>query len=142
MLGPQRLEDLQEAGAVEHLGDGDDPGREHAETPRVQPAGQVLREHGEAFLGLVVAGQSDRQQLQGLPGAVLVGHDVGADLVVQQGLDAVRPDSGGLGDEQPAERHHQLGDVVAHVDVRPGSPDTRLGIDRSPHEPRPRTPRP
>ena len=42
---------------------------------------------------------------------------MGADLVMQQGLDAVRPESGGLGDEQPAERHHQFGDVVAHLDV-------------------------
>jgi hypothetical protein len=25
--------------------------------------------------------------------------------VMQQGLDAVRPESGGFGDEQPAERH-------------------------------------
>ena len=124
------------------LADGDDPRREHAQTPRVQPAGQVLREHGESLLGLVVAGQADRQQRQWLPGAVLVGDDVGADLVVQQGLDAVRPDGGGLGDEQPAERHHQLGDVVAHLDVRPGSPDTRRGSDRTPHGPRPRTPRP
>ena len=118
VLAPEQLEDLQEGGAIEQLGDRDDPGGEHAETPRVQPAGQVLREHGETFLGLVVARQSDRQQLQGLPGAVLVGHDVGADLVVQQGLDTVRPDGGGRGDEQPAERHHELGDVVAHVDVR------------------------
>ena len=118
ILGPKGFEDLQEVGAVEHLGDGDDPCREHAETPRVQSAGQVLREHGKAFLGLVVARQSDRQQLQGLPGAVLVGHHMGADLVMQQGLDAVRPDGGGFGDEQPAERHHQLGDVVAHLDVR------------------------
>ena len=42
---------------------------------------------------------------------------MGADLVVQQGLDAVRPESRGFGDEQPAERHHQFGDVVAHLDV-------------------------
>jgi hypothetical protein len=40
-----------------------------------------------------------------------------ADLVMQQGLDAVRPEGGGFGDEQPAERHHQFGDVVAHLDV-------------------------
>ena len=117
MFGPQRFEDLQESGAVEHLADGYDPRREHAETPRVQSAGQVLGEHGKALLGLVVARQSDRQQRQWLPGAVLVGDDMGADLVVQQGLDAVRPESGGFGDEQPAERHHQLGDVVAHLDV-------------------------
>ena len=142
VVGPQRLEDLQESGAVEHLADGDDPRREHAEAPRVQSAGQVLGEHGEALLGLVVAGQPDREQRQRLPGAVLVGDDMGADLVVQQGLDAVRPESGGLGDEQPAERHHQLGDVVAHLDVQPGSPGTRRGIGRTPHEPPPRTPRP
>jgi hypothetical protein len=42
---------------------------------------------------------------------------MGADLVMQQGLDAVRPKSGGFGDEQPADRHHQFGDVVAHLDV-------------------------
>ena len=68
-------------------------------------------------MGLVVAGQPDREQRQWLPGAVLIGDDVGADLVVQQGLEAVRPDSSGFGDEQLAERHHQLGDVLAHVDV-------------------------
>ncbi len=42
---------------------------------------------------------------------------MGADLVMQQGLNAVRPESGGFGDEQPAERHHQFGDVVAHLDM-------------------------
>ena len=42
---------------------------------------------------------------------------MGADLVMQQGLDAVRRESGGFGDEQPAEGHHQFGDVVAHLDV-------------------------
>ena len=42
---------------------------------------------------------------------------MGADLVMQQGLHAVRPYSGGLGDEQPAERHHRFGDVVAHLDA-------------------------
>ena len=71
-------------GAVEHLLDGDDPCREHAQASRVQAAGQVLGEHGKALLGLVVAGQSDGQQLQRLPGAVLVGDDMGADLVVQR----------------------------------------------------------
>ena len=81
------------------------------------PPCQVLREHGQTLLGLVIARQSDRQQCQRLPGAVLIGDDMGADLVVQQGPDAVRPDSGGFGDEQPAERHHQLGDVLAHLDV-------------------------
>ena len=132
VVGAQRLEDVQEAGAVEHLADGDDPRREHPQASRVQPAGQVLGEHGEALLGLVVAGQADGQQRQGLPGAVLVGDDVGADLVVQQRLDPVRPEGGGLGDEQPAERHHQLGDVVAHLDAAPGSPGTRRGSGRTP----------
>ena len=42
---------------------------------------------------------------------------MGADLVMQHGQDAVRPKSGGFGNEQPAERHHQFGDVVAHLDV-------------------------
>ena len=36
---------------------------------------------------------------------------------MQQGRDAVRPDGCGFGDEQPAERDHQLGDVLAHRDV-------------------------
>ncbi len=40
-----------------------------------------------------------------------------ADLVMQQGLDTVRGEGGGFGDEQPPERHHQLGDVVAHLEV-------------------------
>ena len=42
---------------------------------------------------------------------------MGADLVVQQRLDPVRPEGGGLRDEQTAERHHQLGDVVPHLDA-------------------------
>ncbi len=83
ILDPQGFEDLHESGAGEHLADGDYPCREHAEPPRVQSAGQVLGKHGEALLGLVVARQSDRQQRQWLPGAVLVGDDMGADLVVQ-----------------------------------------------------------
>ena len=73
------------------LPDGYDPRREHAETPRVQSAGQVLGEHGKALLSLVVARQPDRQQRQWLPGAVLIGDDMGADLVMQQGLHPVRP---------------------------------------------------
>ena len=51
---------------------------------------------------------------------------MGADLVMQQGLDAVRPGSGGFGDEQPAERHHQFGDIV-RPRCEPGSLDTRHG---------------
>ena len=99
------------------MADGDHSRRKHAKTPRVQSTGEVLGEHGKTLLGLVVARQSDRQQRQWLPGAVLVGHDVGPDLVMQQRVDAVRAEGGGLGDEQPAERHHQVGDVVAHLEV-------------------------
>ena len=117
MIGPQRFEDLQESGAVQHLVDRHHPRREHPETPWVQSAAQVFGEHGKALLGLVVARQTDPQQGQWLPGAVLVGDDMGADLVMQQRLDPVRPERGGLGDEQPAERHHQVGDVVAYLDV-------------------------
>src|SRR6478736_8377097 len=117
IYGPQRFEDLQEAGTVEHLVDGQHPRCKHTQAPWIQSADDVLGEHGQALLGLVVSGQPDREQLQWLPAAVLIGDDVGADLVVQQGLDAVGPDSSGFGDEQPAERHHQFRDVLAHVDV-------------------------
>jgi hypothetical protein len=114
---PQRLEDVHETGPVEQLADGNNSAAEHAQPARVQPAGEVLGEHRQPLLGLVVTRQPDRQQFQGLPGAVVVGDDVGADLVVQQRLDPVGPDRGRLGDQQPAERHHQFGDVVAHVDA-------------------------
>ena len=96
-------------------------GREHPQAPRVQAAGEVLGEHGETLLGLVVPGQPDGQQRQGLPGTVLVGDDVGADLVVQQWLDPVRTEGGGLRDQRPTERHHQLGGVLAHLEVWTGS---------------------
>ena len=43
---------------------------------------------------------------------------MGADLVMEQRLDAVRPERGRLRDEQSAERHHQVGDVLAHLDMR------------------------
>jgi hypothetical protein len=117
MLCPQRFKDLQKSGAVEHLADGHHPRRKHPETPRVQSAGQILREHGKTLLGLVIARQSDPQQRQWLPGAIEVGDHMGADLMMQQRLDPLGPESGGLGNEQPAERHHQVGDVVAHLQV-------------------------
>src|SRR4030095_11711715 len=59
MFCSQRFEDVHESGAVQHVADGYNPRREHAEAPRVQSTGQVLGEHGKALLGLVVARQSD-----------------------------------------------------------------------------------
>src|SRR6476619_1683777 len=36
---------------------------------------------------------------------------------MQEGLHAICPKSGGFGDQQPAKRHHQVGDVVPHLDL-------------------------
>ena len=74
-----------------HLVDGDDPGRELAQPSRRETPGEVLGEHGQAFLGLVVAGESGAEQAQRLAGAVHVGDDVRADLVLEQGVDAATP---------------------------------------------------
>ena len=67
---------------AEHLVDGDNPRREHPETPRIQSPDQILGKHGKSLLGLVVARQPNPQQRQGLPGAVLIGDHMGADLVM------------------------------------------------------------
>ncbi len=46
---------------------------------------------------------------------------MGADLVLDQWLDAVLAEGGGRRDQESAERHHQILDVVAHLD-RYGEP--------------------
>ena len=45
-----------------HLVHRDDPGRQLAQAARRQPAGEVLGEHGQPFLRLVVAGESGAEQ--------------------------------------------------------------------------------
>ena len=76
-----------EGHAVDHQVDRDDPRGQLAQPGRRQPAHEVLGEHGEALLGLVVPGQPAGEHVQRLVGTVDVGHHVGPDLVVEQRLD-------------------------------------------------------
>ena len=100
-----------------HLVHRDDSGRQLTQAARRQPAGEILGEHGQPFLRLVVAGQSSAEQPQRLTRAVDVGDDVRTDLVLEQRMKAVRWDDGGRRDEQVAVGHHHAAAVVAHLDM-------------------------
>lgn len=83
-----------------------------------------LREDGEALLGLVVAGQARAEDTHRLGGAVDLGDEVRADLVLDEGV-GPRDLDGGVGvDEQGVAAHHDAVDVVAHLGV-----DVDLGVD-------------
>ena len=85
------------------------------------PPDDVLGQNRQTFLRLLVRREPDGQELQGLRVAVAIGEHVGPDLVLDQWLDAVLAEAGGGRDEELAERHHQIGHVVAHLD-RYGEP--------------------
>ena len=110
--------DVLERHALDHQVDRDDPRGELPEPRRRQPADEVLGEHRQALLGLVVAGEPAGQHVERLVGAVDVGHDVGPHLVVEQRLDPRRPARGRSGAiEDVAVGHHHPGAALAHLDV-------------------------
>ena len=90
-VGDELLVHVRERRTVGHLVNRDDARGELAQPSRREPADEVLGEHGQALLGLVVAGESGAQESQRLVGAVDVGDDVGADFVLEQGVDALTP---------------------------------------------------
>ena len=109
---------LGELGPSEHLVHCDDAGGELAESARGQPADEVLGEHREALLRLLVTGQAAGQDPERLVRAVDEGDDVGADFMVQQCLGPSRRDPGGGRDEQVAVGHHHSGASHPNLDVR------------------------
>ena len=64
--------------------------RELAQAVRGEPAREILGEHRETFLRLLVAGEAAGERPQLLVGAVDIGDHVGPDFVVKQGLGARR----------------------------------------------------
>ena len=54
---------------------------------RGEPAHEVLGEHRQALLGLVMAGEPAGQHVERLVGTVDMGHHVGPDLVLEQRID-------------------------------------------------------
>ena len=143
----QQVERVDERAAVDHRLHG-----QHAACQRAQPrgreaAGEVLGEHGQAFLQLLVAGQPGEELLQRLLPAVEVGEQVRADFVVQQRLDGA---TGGrrapLGHERRSWAtimvearslpHVHRGDeagklLVVVVDLLAGGGDDLGGVERS-----------
>ena len=109
---------LGELGPAEHLVHRDDASGELAEPARGQPADEVLGEHREALLGLLVTGQTAGQDPELLVRAVDEGDDVGADFVVQQRFGPRRRDPGGGRDEHVAVGHHHPGASHPNLDVR------------------------
>ena len=98
--------------------DGEHPAGERPQPRPRQPADQVLGEHREPFLQLLVPGEPRVELLERLLLAVEVGEQVRADFVVQQRLDAVARHRCRRRDEQPIVRdHHARRDVVADFDL-------------------------
>ena len=109
---------LGELGPAEHLVHCDDASGELAESARGQPAYEVLGEHREALLSLLVTGQTAGQYPELLVRAVDEGDDVGADFVVQQCFGPSRRDPSGGRDEQVAVGDHHPGASNPNLDVR------------------------
>ena len=70
--------------AVSHLVNRDDARGELAQPSRRETTDEILGEHRQAFLGLVVVGETSAEEAQRLVATVDVGDDVRADLVLQQ----------------------------------------------------------
>ena len=107
--------------AADHPVHGHHAAGELAEPERGEAAAGDLGEHGEALLGLVVAREPDAEHLDRLVAAVGLGHQVGADLVVEQRLGPRLLDLGLRPDQQDVAGDHDAVDVGpdlgVHVEV-------------------------
>src|SRR5690606_36944418 len=107
VLVAQQPERVDEGCAVLDGACGDDACREESHAVAVEAAGQVRGEHGEAFLQLVVARESEGELLERLRASVHVGEHVRADLVMDEWRDASRIELQVLPDQQVAARDEQ-----------------------------------
>ena len=94
-----------------------------------EAADDVLGQHGQPLLGFLVAGQADVEEPQRLGAPVDAGDDVGADLVLHQGVGPGLGDLHSGADEEAALRHQHPGHVVADLDGlgEHGGPPLRSG---------------
>ena len=116
MIVGEVFEDLDDVRVGQHHPCSHDPRGEDAHASGIKPPDDVLGQDCQAFLRLLVRREPDGQERQGLGVAVAIGKHVCPDLVLDQWLHAVLAEGGGGRDQEPAERHHQIGYVVAHLD--------------------------
>ena len=116
-LPGQVAEGLHEVRTLREGVHGDHPGRQGGHPARRQTADDELGQDRQCLLGLVVTGEPDPQKAQGLVASVHPGQHVGADLVLDQGVDSALVESEPAVDQQTAAVDHDPGDVVPDLDV-------------------------
>ena len=104
--------------------DGDDAPRELAQARGGELAGGDLGQHRDTLLGLVVAGETGAHHLQWLVGAVDLGDQVGAHLMLDERVGAVGRDQRFGADDEQVVRHHDARGVVTHLGV-----DVDVGLE-------------
>ena len=82
-----------------------------------EPPDQVLGEHAQSFLELLVVGKADVELPERLRPPVRIGDDVGSDLVLEQGLDAPQRNPRARPHQQVAVGDDQPRVVVAYLDA-------------------------